>query len=122
MYELLKGVVTRIPIYDKNGAAIYVIHQSLLFKYITKMSIESPSKAVDIASLTLDDFLAFENMNEIVGKSLAFVPESANLREAKSKMEETPNCQDVFVTATGDPREPVRGWLTNIDISKHAKA
>jgi hypothetical protein len=122
LYDLLKGVVTRIPVYDDKGAAKYVIHQSLLFKYISAMSVGTPGQPVDIATLKLKDFLGFGNMREIVEKSLGFVSKDATLRDAKKKMEEIEKCQDVFVTQNGEQCERVLGWLTNIEIMKHTRA
>lgn len=122
LYDLLKGVVTRIPVYDDKGAAKYVIHQSLLFKYISAMSVDTPSQPIDIAELKLKDFLNFDDMRGIVEKSLGFVSEEATLGDAKKKMEEIEKCRDVFVTKNGEQCEPVLGWLTNIEIMKHTRA
>jgi len=60
-------------------------------------------------------------MGDLVVKSISFIAENATLGQAKQVMEETPNCQDVFVTATGNPIEPIIGWLTNVDIQKYLK-
>ena len=54
--------------------------------------------------------------------SFATVSESATLADAKQKMKETPNGQDVFVTKRGTKNEPVLGWLTNVRIAEHARA
>lgn len=61
-------------------------------------------------------------MEVMVSGSLAFVPINATLAEAKQKMEETKNCQDVFVTDNGDKNGHVRGWLTNVEIVRHLQA
>jgi hypothetical protein len=58
---------------------------------------------------------------ELVEKSIAFVASKATLEDAKAEMEKTSNCQDVFVTQTGKADEPIQGWLTNTEISKHLK-
>jgi hypothetical protein len=61
-------------------------------------------------------------------KNFTFVKESATLADAKAAMDamtKTPgvegNCYDVFVTATGDCKEPVIGWITNDIINENAK-
>ncbi len=121
LYELLKGIVTRIPIFDDTGVVKYVIHQSLLYKYIAEKSIASAGQATsfDVKTCTLADFLSHPGIRELVADSLAFVSINATLAEAKQKMEETKNCQDVFVTKNGREKEAVEGWLTNIEIAKH---
>jgi len=122
LYGILKGVVTRIPVFDQNRAAKYVIHQSMLYKFITKKTMEMTDFPVDISILTLEDFLNFEDMRKIVKDSMAFVPLNGTLRDAKRQMERTKNCQDVFITENGKRKEPVLGWLTNNDISRMSQA
>lgn len=120
LYNMLEGGVTRIPVYTSIGAVKYVIHQSLLFKFISEKSVAgTEGQSFSIDKLTLQDFLDDDKMKAMVSGSLAFVPINATLSEAKQKMGETINCQDVFVTDNGDKNEPVRGWLTNIEIVRH---
>jgi hypothetical protein len=118
------GVVTRMPVLNDSGAVRHVIHQSLIYKFISAKSIAASESGMlfDPRSLTLEDFLNFKNMREIVTEAIAFVPETANLEQAKEKMEKISNCQDVFVTETGKRDEPIKGWLTNVDIGRLSKA
>lgn len=37
----------------------------------------------------------------------------ATLGQARDQMQRVSNCNDVFVTSSGNPDEPVLGWLTN---------
>ncbi len=122
LYELLRGVVTRIPILDSQECVRYVIHQSMLYKFIAHKSIESPGSSIEINKLSLQDFLSYRDMQSIVGGAMAFVPATAVLADAKQAMESMDNCQDVFVTETGKPGEPVLGWLTNVEIARHTRA
>jgi hypothetical protein len=122
LYGYLKEGVTRIPILDQNGAVKYIIHQSMLYKFISERSMKAGPEPLNIASLTLKDLLEFPSMPDLVEKSLGFVSVKATLGDAKATMEKTKNCQDVFVTENGRADEPVIGWLPNTDISKHAKA
>jgi hypothetical protein len=121
LYDLLKGMVTRIPIINSNGTANCVIHQSMLYKFITEKLMRKEDKSVDISTLSLKDFLNYPGMKELVKDSLVFVPISAKLGEVKSEMEKNKICQDVFITANGKSDEEVIGWLTNTDISKNIK-
>ena len=122
LYELLKGVVTRIPILDYNGVAKCIIHQSMLYKFITEKMMQEPGKPINITELNLQDFYNFEEMKEFVHNSMAFIPVAAKLGEAKTEMERNKICQDVFVTQNGKAEEPILGWLTNTEISKSLKA
>jgi hypothetical protein len=117
--DMLKGTVTRVPIFDHTGAVKYVIHESSLYKFIAEKSMAGQ---FDAATSTLEDFLGHPGMRELVADSLAFVAESATLIDAKIKMDATKHCQDVFVTENGQADEPVKGWLTNTKIGKHIKA
>ena len=73
----------------------------------------------------MNDFLNFKTgdvtMQVIVSK-IAWVAQNATLADAKDKMVSTPDCQDVFVTASGANTEPVLGWITNADIANKARA
>jgi hypothetical protein len=122
LYKFLKKGkgLTRIPILNEKGAVKYIIHQSMLYKYISAKSIDA-KEPINIGASTLEEFLKFEDMPDLVAKSLAFVSKNATLGDAKAAMEKTKNCQDVFVTENGTPDEPILGWLTNTDISKYAK-
>jgi hypothetical protein len=121
LYDLLKGVVTRIPIINHDGTANCVIHHSMLYKFITEKLMRGEESPVDISTLSLKDFLDFPGMKELVKESLAFVPISAKLGEVKSEMEKNKICQDVFITKNGKSDEEVIGWLTNTDIAKNIK-
>ena len=118
------GIVTRMPVLDDIGAARHVIHQSLVYKFISAKSIAASESGTpfDPKGLTLEDFLNFKNMRQIVTEAIAFVPETANLEQAKAEMEKISKCQDVFVTESGKRDEPIKGWLTNVDIGRLSKA
>ncbi len=117
LLELVKGVVTRIPVLDHDGRARYVIHQSLLYKFVSDRAMQE-GRAFDPQAPTLDDFLASEGTRAVVEGTLAFVPETATVADAKQAMEEVDGCRDVFVTKDGTPSGEVLGWLTNVEIGK----
>jgi hypothetical protein len=86
----------------------------------------APAAEPPIADLTLADLFS-DNKPESTFKNFTFVKESATLADAKLAMDSmtnTPgvdgNCYDVFVTATGDCKEPVLGWITNDIINQNA--
>jgi hypothetical protein len=120
LYRRYGGVVTRLPILDDRGAVQAVIHQSLVYKFISDRSVTSSDSGtpIDLKDLTLADFMKSPGMKALVTDSLAWVSVHATLSEAKAKMDETPKCQDVFVTDHGVRDEPVKGWLTNVEIGR----
>jgi hypothetical protein len=81
-----------------------------------------PSEKLDPRTLTLEDFLAFDDVMNYVHDALAFVPSTATLGDAQAAMEKDKDCQDILVTKTGTREGEVLGWLTNIDIARHIKA
>lgn len=120
---LLKGIVTRIPVLDKGGIVKYVIHESLLFKFVAEESLKAAEKneVFAPANLTLEQFLGSSEMRKLVSGSMAFVPLKATLAEAKAAMMKKDKCRDVFVTESGGQDEPVKGWLTNIEIERYCR-
>ncbi len=116
--------ITRLPVLAANGSVKFVIHQSLLYKFVTQKTIEmkASGKDFDLTGQTLQDFLKHNHMESRVAKSIAFVSIDESLADAKNAMERLVGCQDVFVTADGHPDKPVKGWLTNVEITKYAKA
>ena len=122
LYKMLKGVVTRIPVINPGGIVKCVIHQSMLYKFLAEKMMKEPGQQLSISTLSLKDFIEFPEMQKLVRDSMAFVPISAKVGEAKSEMEKNIICQDVFITENGKPDEPVIGWLTNTEISKNIKS
>jgi hypothetical protein len=118
--KLLGMKITRIPILNDKDIVRYVIHQSYLYKFIAEQSI-AQGPAFQFATATLEDFLKDSVIRDYVEKTIAFVGVGQTLADAKLKMDGVANCQDVFVTEQGDPKEPVVGWLTNVDITKQAR-
>jgi hypothetical protein len=121
LFDLLTETVTRIPVLNYNNKLLYVIHQSIIYKFIFDKSIASSQdgKPFDVNSLTLEDFMGQEDIKELVEDAIAFIPKDATILNAKEAMEETKNCQDVFITENGSREEKIIGWLTNNDIVKY---
>jgi hypothetical protein len=116
--EILKDEHSRYVILDSNNIAKCVIHRSIVLDFIYHP--EEQEKRVKVLKDTLKDLLNSEEpkIKNTIENSIEFVPESANLLEAKNKMESVEGCSDVFVTKTGQKNEPVLGWITNTIIFK----
>jgi hypothetical protein len=122
MHGRMKGIVTRIPVCDKQGAVKYVIHESVLFKFIADKSMESSGQAPpDWATVKLPDLLASNDVRARVADSMAFVRADALLAKAREAMAHKKGCRDVFVTENGGRDEPVLGWLTNTRIERYCR-
>jgi hypothetical protein len=120
IYKLLNETVTRIPVLDENNILKYLIHQSIIYKFIFDKSVAASKegKTFDLKALTLEDFLKHEGIKELVTDAIAFVSNDSTIKDAKEAMEAVENCQDVFVTETGSREEEILGWLTNVAVSK----
>ena len=46
-------------------------------------------------------------------EAIGFISEKTTVADARAKMSSIPNCNDVFVTASGNPDERATGWFTN---------
>lgn len=108
---------TRIPVLNTGGSPNCVVHESMIYKY---MSQHSAGGAFDPATHTLADLLADVDIGPKI-RLFALVGPDCTLADAKAAMEKLAGCQDVFVTATALPTGPVVGWLTNIEITKNLK-
>ncbi len=124
LLDLLVKPVTRIPILGHDGVAKYIIHQSMLYRFIAEKGVRASKESTpfDAQTLTLAQLLAAPGMRSILAESFVFVAPDATVGEAKLKMERKSGCQDVLVTATGSKDEPVLGWLTNTDILRHSES
>jgi hypothetical protein len=117
---LLSDVVTRVPIFETNGAIRYIIHQSMIYKFVAERGLRITDGGAE-RDATLADFVARPDLHTMVTK-IALVPRNATLADAKAAMASVDGCQDVFVTATGQRTEPVVGWVTNVDIANYSRA
>ena len=110
------GNITRLPVIDGDKKPKYMIHESSLNKY------------KDGGGQDTDTLEAFIAAQEAVGaeyglnKGFVLVSEATPLGEAKRKMDQTPPCQDIFVTKEGTEDEPLTGWISDRRMAKLLKA
>jgi hypothetical protein len=122
LYELFGPRVTRVPVFNTDWSLNCLIHQSLLYKFISQASVEA-SRGTSPAPFTLADHTLGEMLSKpgagaLARDAVAFVGPDATLADAKAAMEDVEGCQDVFVTDDGDSKGAVVGWLTNGMIAK----
>jgi len=119
----------RLPLFkgnQKSGPAAGVIHLSTINTFISKK--KKPPEELSLDDLINDTEFKFK---AVFDNSFGLVDENATLARAKAVMENLGqkiraagadgDCYDVFVTATGDAKEPVLGWITNDIINGNAK-
>ena len=107
----------RVPILSSEGFPLYMIHRSMIDKFIVGNVLKSDGGA-NVQDLTLASLLADAEMKAIFENTFVVVKRQATLAEAHSAMMSRPGCSDVFVTAGGNLNEPVQGWLSNVDMAR----
>lgn len=121
----IKGKGDRYPIFDESDRLIkYMIHRSKIVEYLAEQAMKGTPNA-DLQNKTLKDILGNADDNKKYGElfqsSFTTIGEDATLFDAKTKMDKTPNCQDVFVTKGGTKDDDVVGWITNVIIADNSK-
>jgi hypothetical protein len=119
----LSKKATRVPVLTDQGAVKYIVHQSLIYRFLAEHGIElvRNGNAADIDKLTLAQLIAYDDIKEYV-TAIAAVPLGATVAAAKAEMRRIEKCQDVVITRTGSRGDQMLGWLTNVDIERLSKA
>jgi len=99
--------VTRLPILNPDGSLFGILHESELNKFLQNNKSDTP--------LTLGQLIADPEAGRKL-KLFGLVGITRTLRDAKLAMEAQKGCRDVFVTETGEAKEKVLGWITNVGI------
>jgi hypothetical protein len=108
----------RIPVLGDTGEAKYIIHRSIIDKFLAA-SARGGKTATEIAALTIADLLKDSATLKIV-QAFGRIKPDDTLADAMTMMNKIDDCQDVFVTPTGGD-EAVLGWITNVIIQENAK-
>ncbi len=116
LYEKFSGIVTRLPVVTDELTLKYLIHESILNKFIAKNSLKDKKEP---SSLTLQNIVEDKKFGQLISDSMIFIHPDTPLYEAKLRMEETKHCQDVIITENGTREGKLLGWLPNVDIAKH---
>lgn len=120
--ELLKQK-PRVILFDDKGAVPYIIHDSMVYKYISDQALDKNTVA-NPATVMLDTFFAHVIDGGTIGdqvKLIGYVDVEASLADAREKMLATKGSKDVVVTKTGKADEPAEGWITDVDIARQAQ-
>ncbi|HEX4342386.1 MAG TPA: hypothetical protein VH255_03290 [Verrucomicrobiae bacterium] len=119
------GHYERIPMFDSKQSLVYLVYRSMLSQFLGHIALNPAKLGKPVAETTLKDVLDSDpKLRDTFEKSFAFVAETATLADAKKAMDAVSKilpCNDVFVTKTGDPKEPIIGWVTDNTISENLK-
>jgi hypothetical protein len=107
----------RLPVFDARDCIKYMIHESFINRFLAQQVIAG--KNAD--DLTFKELVSDAALSKAFEGGFALVQKSANLADAKQRLEAKTGVEDVFVTETGKLEEPVLGWLTDNLLSDEAK-
>jgi len=115
--------ISRLINVDAKGVCVGILHRSIWMEMLNLGAQQQPPVNMEadnlggLLSLNYESRLG-TSFKDFVTKAIAFVGEDQTLADAKTAMEGKPQCQDVVVTATGKSDEPMRGWISNVDIMR----
>lgn len=119
--------ISRLHFFDVNGRCLGVLHRATWDRMMVEGLLAAPP--LDPEKDTFDRLanLPFATQlgatyGDFIRQSVVYVGVDRTLAEAKALMEGKPGCQDVIVTQTGLPGEPVLGWISNVDITRLSHA
>jgi len=104
----------RLPVLMDNLHPKYLIHRSLFDKFMVNMA-KAGKKLED---LTLADFTGDKDFVNLLTKSFGTIKVNSSLADVKHVIDTVTDCQDVFVTETGESNSKVIGWITNVIVAK----
>lgn len=114
--DLDRAKIHRLPLLS-HGVGRFVVHRSVMENFLLKQ-LRANKGGPDP---TLEDLLNDKTVKPLF-EAFGVVSKKATVAEARVKLESVANGRDLFVTETGDPAEPVLGYLTNLDLTGGARA
>jgi hypothetical protein len=110
----------RIPILTSNKAVKYIIHRSILDRYLAS---KASAGGAPLNTLTFADlFKDRSDLEQLFARSFATIKPDASLADAQAAMESVKDCEDVFVTSQGGRQDDVVGWITDNIIQENLRA
>lgn len=127
LFETLKNgqKISRLLIVKDGGACVGILHRSIWMEMLNLGAKQTPpvdTAKDNIGKLLSESCTSGKTFKEFILSTLAYVALDRTLADAKAAMEAKPQCQDVIVTATGKDDEPMRGWISNVDIARLSQA
>lgn len=117
--------ISRLIFIDKTRAAVAVLHKSIWVEMLNeayKAGTVDPKAMISTMIDKPSTSTAGTTFRNFIIQTIGFIGGDQSMADAKAKMEAIPQCQDLFVTATGQSNEAMTGWLSNIDIAMFSRA
>lgn len=114
---LTKKDKNRLPILDSQSCPKYMIHRSMIDKFI----VQEVAKGKPIDKLTLKDFVDNVEFKSVITDGFNTIRKTSNLSEVKAIIDRVPVCQDILITDDGTSNTKVIGWITNVIVLEQAK-
>jgi hypothetical protein len=119
--DILEPLLTlrnRLPLIGDDGKVKYVIHRSLIDKFIAEQALSG--NTAKPAELTLKDLFDSDHYKKI-STAFGVVARNAKLNAVKTLMDANEDCSDVFVTEDGTQNSQAIGWITNVILAEKSK-
>lgn len=119
---LEKNRRNRLPILDDKDLPKFVIHRSIIDRFIVEES-KPPKSNTNITALTLQNLLdsSSSEVQKFLKVTFGTVKEVETLADVKREMDRENGRLDVLVTKDGTANSAVVGWVTNLIVAEHAK-
>ncbi|MBV8376474.1 MAG: hypothetical protein JO279_05665 [Verrucomicrobia bacterium] len=109
----------------EDNSFAYLIYRAMVDQFITKFNqgaTQLPQGVANITDLTLQNLLDSDaKLKSLFQNGVGFVQVTASLADAKRAMDKIEKCGDVFVTTSGDRKDPILGWITDNKILELAR-
>ncbi|WP_320051749.1 hypothetical protein [uncultured Acetobacteroides sp.] len=114
---LNKTSKNRLPILDNQGRVKYIVHRSIIDKYLAEQALAGNQ---NVKNCTLKDLITSNDYGNIA-TSFGVVGKITTLAAVKQQIDGNPNCSDVFVTEDGTKNSRATGWITNVIVNERSK-
>jgi hypothetical protein len=104
---------------DPDNTGLGVVHDGNVKGFLA----DKGKTGTDINTITLKHLLDDKDLRTLLDSSVIYVSPTTTLADVKQRMEEASKnrpiaVRDAFVTTSGDSKEKVIGYVTDIDIAK----
>jgi hypothetical protein len=118
------GSFERFLFLNADSSFRFLIYRSMIDRFVSRFSLGSPlpAGATTTGDLTLSNLLDSDaKLRTLFESSAGFVPVTSTLADAKRVMDMIDKCADIFVTQSGDKKEPILGWITDTAILDNSR-
>jgi len=102
--------VTRLPVLNHQGHVLLIVRSKLLEAFD-----KAQAGANAVQNPTIAHYLA-QDQNREDALNFVFLPAAATLEDAR-RLLRAAKTNDIFITDSGRPQDPIRGWVTD-DVLK----